>query len=72
MMQPMKKFVAILTTFLIGWFLVTEIRTERSLQCFGCTNLKCVIKTVDQNPGLLITHSSELIKEAQQVPNWWD
>ncbi|MFM9903865.1 MAG: hypothetical protein ACKVQJ_04755 [Pyrinomonadaceae bacterium] len=68
----MKKFVAILTTFLIGWFLVTEIRTERSMQCFGCNNLKCVIKTVDENPALIFTHYSEIIAEAQQVPNWWD
>lgn len=68
MMQPMKKFVAILTTFLIGWLLVTEVRTERSMQCFGCTNLKCVIKAVDENPALLFTHPFEIIKEAKQVP----
>jgi len=67
-----KKLAAFLLTFLASALLVSEIRLVRTMQCFGCTNVKCVIRTVDEHPQLLITDPGAVISGIQSVPYWWD
>ena len=49
--------------FLASIWLVSEIRTSRSLNCFGCTNVKCVLREVDQRPVMAVTHPLDVLKE---------
>jgi len=68
----LKKLAAFILTFLTSALIVAEIHTPRSMECFGCSSVKCVIRVVDENPQILFTHPSEIISEFRRVPYWWD
>ena len=68
----MKKLAALVFTFLTSTLIVTEIRTQRSMECFGCINVKCIIRSVDEHPQLLLTDPDAVIDAFHRVPYWWD
>lgn len=63
------KIAAFVLAFTASALLVTEIRTPRSANCFGCTNVKCVIREIDENPKLLLSEPDKVFTWFAEVPS---
>ena len=66
------KYVAFLTALIISALLVGEIRTQRHLACFGCNDVKCMVREIDEHPWQAAEHPSEIIDELRQTSSWTD
>ncbi len=42
------------------------------MNCFGCTNAKCVIREFDEHPSFIFTDPASMFNEIRSVPNWGD